>query len=245
MLKITIVDDDVDFQNRIKRFIADYFTGEVNAYDVQCFWNGVDFLTDYKCNTDLVIMDIRMPMMDGMEVAKKLRKIDKRVVIVFITETANFAIKGYSVSAFDYILKPLSYERNFKYKFDRIVKLLNERKPHGKDMVVNDDYGKIVRVNSDDLIYVIKEKDTALYYTKYGVFRKRIPLFKIEEELKDSSFALVNSGCLVNLSCVASVNGSDVELFDGKVVALSRSKKKSFYDKFFVYVNSYGGGMNE
>lgn len=241
MIKIALVDDDVNFQNQLKRFIARYFNGDDSLYDIECFWNGIDFLTDYKCNCDLVIMDIRMPMMDGMEVAKKLRKIDKNVLIVFITETANFAIKGYSVSAFDYVLKPLQYETNFKYKFSRIVKLLEERKPRGKDMVVNDDYGKIVKINTDDLIYVVKEKDTALYHTKRGVFRKRIPLFKIEEELPSASFALANSGCLVNLSCVASVDGTEIQLVDGKTVVLSRSKKKAFYDKFFLYVNSYGG----
>ena len=168
MLRIAVVDDDVNFQNQIKQFITEYFKGETNALNIKCYCNGVDFLTEYKCNFDLVIMDIQMPMMNGIEVAQRLRLRDENVMLMFITETANFAIKGYSVSAFDYVLKPLVYETDFKYKFDRIVKLIDERKPRGKDMVVNDDFGKIVKINIDELVYVAKDKDIALYYMHGG-----------------------------------------------------------------------------
>ena len=240
MIRIAVVDDDLNFQKQIRHFITKYFNGEGNAFNIKCFCNGVDFLTEYKCDYDLVILDIQMPMMNGMEVAHRLRDIDKRVTLMFITETANFAIKGYEVSAMDYVLKPLEYETDFKFKFERAVNMINSAKPHSKDIVVSDDDGRIVKINLDDLKYVMKDRDTALYYTKQGVFRKRIPLFKVEESLHDEHFAVANSGCLINLSYVKNVSGNTIEMTDSEIIVLSRGKKKSFYEKFFDYINNDG-----
>lgn len=240
MLRIAVVDDDDKFRDQIVGFITEYFDNAANLFNVKCFSSGVDFLTEYKCNYDLVIMDIQMPMMNGMEVAHKLRKIDASVTLMFVTETANYAIKGYEVAALDYVLKPLTYETDFKYKFDRAVKQISYTKPRGKDLVVNDDSGKIVKLNLDQLIYVMKDRDTALYHTTQGVFRKRIPLFKVEESLRGERFAVANSGCLVNLSFVKNADGNILELTNNDVIVISRGKKKSFYEQFFDYIDNNG-----
>lgn len=241
MLRISVVDDDVGFQNIIKSFIDQYFNGEKSAFNIKCFCNGVDFLTEYKCDSDLIIMDIQMPMMNGVEVAKKLRALDENVMLIFITETAKFAINGYSVAAFNYILKPLVYE-TFHYNLDRVIRLIEVRKSRNKDVLVNNDEGKVVKVSIDDIIYIAKEKDVAIYYTKEGVFRKRIPLFKIAEALQNDPFAVANSGCMVNLNFVRNVSREEIQLTNGEVIILSRGKKKDFYEKFFDYANSYGRG---
>lgn len=242
MFRITVVDDDVGFQNTIRSFIIKYFHGETSAYSIKCFCNGIDFLTEYKCDSDLIIMDIQMPMMNGMEVAKEIRKLDENVMLIFITETAKFAINGYSVAAFNYILKPLVYE-TFQYNLERVIRLMEARKPRHKDLLVNNDEGKVVKISIDDIIYIAKEKDMAIYHTRQGVFRKRIPLFKIAEMLQNDPFAVVNSGCMVNLNFVRNVSNDEIQVTNGEVVMLSRGKKKEFYEKFFDYANSYGGGV--
>lgn len=238
MLRIAIVDDDVKFQKQIKEFIARFFQYETNQFYVRCYRDGVDFLSEYQSDLDIVIIDIMMPMMNGIEVAHKLREHDKNVLVMFITATADFAIRGYEVSAVDYILKPLSYETDFKYKFERVVKKADAMKLHSKEIVLKDDDGRFVKLDVNDLIYVIKDRDDALYHTTQGVFSERIPIFKVKGSLEGAaSFAVVNSGCLVNMAFIDNINGNLIELFNGERLVLSRSKKKAFYETFFDYMD--------
>lgn len=244
MLRIAIVDDDLEFRNQLSDFIGRFYGGEINRFEIDCFSNGVDFLSEYKCGYDIIILDIQMPMMNGMDVANKLRKTDPEVKIVFITQVASLAIRGYEVSAFDYILKPLDYEKDFKHKFKRIVESIERAKPRSRDLLVNGDNGAIVRISFDDLIYVTKERDNALFFTTRGVFRKRMTIAAVEKMLDGLSIAVVNSGCVVNLYCVKNIDGNDVALTNGDSLVLSRGKKKEFYAKFFDFIELHGGGLN-
>lgn len=158
---------------------------------------------------------------------------------MFITATADFALRGYEVSAVDYILKPLSYETDFKYKFDRVVKKANVMKQHSKKLVLKDDQGRFIKLDVSDLIYVIKERDNALYHTKQGVFSERTSIAKVKGSLHgEPSFADVNSGCLVNMAFIDNIDGNLIELFNGERLVLSRSKKKAFYERFFAYMDN-------
>lgn len=109
MLRIAVVDDDAAFQGQIKEFIERSLQKENEHFSVRCYRDGVSFLSEYQSDYDIIIIDIMMPFMNGIEVARKLREHDKNVLVMFITATADFAIRGYEVSAVDYILKPLSY----------------------------------------------------------------------------------------------------------------------------------------
>lgn len=110
MLRVAIVDDDAKFQKQLKEFITRFFQYDTGQFCVRCYCDGVTFLSEYQGDFDIVIIDIMMPLMNGIEVAHKIREQDKNVLVMFITGTADFAIRGYEVSAVDYILKPLSYE---------------------------------------------------------------------------------------------------------------------------------------
>lgn len=242
MVRIAIVDDDADFRRTLSEYTAKYFDNEANRFSIACFSNGLDFLSGYKCEYDIVILDIQMPMMNGMDVAGRLRRVDPDVKLIFITQVENFAIRGYEVAASDYILKPIDYENGFEYKFDRVVKSLDKGGRRTRDFLVNDDNGVIVRVSFDELLYVVKERDVAVFVTERGEFRKRMNISAVLELLVGMPVAAVNSGCIVNFYCVKNVDGHTVSLTNGDTLVLSRGKKKEFYEKFFDYIAKYGGG---
>ena len=118
MLNIAIVEDEKEMSNCLRDYLIKFFNEENISIDVSIFDNGNIFLEKYKLNYNLIFLDIKMPSIDGMEVAQKIRKIDKNVMIIFVTSLAQYAIKGYEVNAFDYILKPIDYY-NFKLKMSR------------------------------------------------------------------------------------------------------------------------------
>lgn len=76
---------------------------------VTTFGDGLDFLEGYRPVYDIVLLDIELPYMDGLEVARRLRELDPVVLIVFITNMAQYAIRGYEVDALDYMVKPVTY----------------------------------------------------------------------------------------------------------------------------------------
>lgn len=109
MKNIAIVEDEDEAAARLAGYIDRYAEQSGQKYRVERFRNAVDFLAEYKSVYSVVFMDIQMPKMDGMSAAAELRKADKTVSIVFITNLIQYAQKGYEVDAVAYLLKPVEY----------------------------------------------------------------------------------------------------------------------------------------
>ena len=110
-MKLAIVEDRQEHVDRLQSFIEKYREEHNEQFQIFIFSDGLKFLDAYKRGFDIVFMDINMPHIDGMETAKRLREIDKNTCLIFITEHSSFAVSGYEVSAFDFILKPVEYAR--------------------------------------------------------------------------------------------------------------------------------------
>lgn len=127
MLYAAIVEDEQDVADLIAGYLQKF--GEENRIEIayESFRNGIEFLEHYSPKFDIVFMDIQMPGIDGMQTAKELREVDKSVSLVFITNMAQFAIKGYEVDAVDFAVKPLSYFQ-FATKLKRIIGIVTRNK---------------------------------------------------------------------------------------------------------------------
>lgn len=92
----------------MKGIVVDYAEKKRKKVSVDIFRSGVDFIGDGTAVYDIVFLDIEMPLLNGIETAKKLRKFDSDVCIIFVTNMPQFALKGYEVDALDYVLKPVN-----------------------------------------------------------------------------------------------------------------------------------------
>ena len=111
MLNIVILEDQADQAERLTRMLEKYASSHLDfAYTLKRYERSIPMLTEYKCDADILFLDIQVPDMLGMEAAKKIRAMDNKVMIIFITMLTQYAIEGYSVGAFDYVLKPIRYE---------------------------------------------------------------------------------------------------------------------------------------
>ena len=104
-MKIAIVEDKQQHIETLKDHLSKYSKDNGIFFDVHTFSDGLKFLDAYNIPFDIVFMDVEMPHINGIETAKRLRKIDRNVCLVFITEFSQFAINGYEVEAFDFIAK--------------------------------------------------------------------------------------------------------------------------------------------
>ncbi len=223
MLRIAIVEDELKYSELLKSYIEQYESENQEKCQVDCFKDGMTFLEMYHSDYDLVCLDIEMPVLNGIEVAHDLRKVDKTVLIIFITNMAQYAIHGYEVDAFDYVVKPVGYYP-FSIKLKRATRRIRERT--GNSMLLPfEEEDK--RVPIKDILYVEVHSHTVSYYTYYGIAFMTGTLKQIEEKLKDEYFVRCNSCYLVNLRHVTGIKDESV-LVEGKPLKISRSKKKDF-----------------
>ena len=124
MIRIAIVEDEKVYSDLIKEYLDRYlkeYKDDIIGFDISVYDNAISFLENYKpSRCDLVFLDIMMPHIDGMRAAEKLREVDNSVIIIFITNMGDYAVRGYDVNATAFIKKPVSYS-DFEAKLKRAV----------------------------------------------------------------------------------------------------------------------------
>ncbi len=233
MIKIAIVEDDIQDQEKAKTFFERLSEESGEKFALSFFLNGDQFLFSFQYGAfDLVLMDIDLSSKDnGIEVSKKLRKIDEDVVLVFTTNLAQYAIEGYKVNAFNYIVKPYSYF-DFSSQIMAIVSKINSQKSE-RILLQNDGIRAVVKIK--DIYYVEISGHQMIYHTSVGDFKTYGSLKAVEKELKSFNFALCNSCFLVNLDYVERVDGYDVTV-KGHKLLISHPRKKEFMKELSAYL---------
>lgn len=235
MIKVAVVDDEM----AERKLLAQYFAqlAQEMKEDVQTieFAGGGELLKGYDYSFDLVCLDIDMQGQNGIDTAKKLRAMDEKVLIIFITNMAQMAIRGYEVQALDFIVKPVNYY-NFAMKMKVAVNLMNRRV--SKNIVLNTANG-FQKISSDRMYYVEVSGHYLYYHTAEGIFKQKASLKELEDALGGLPFKRCNNCYLVNLKYVDCVNKDDVRV-GGDWLKISRPRKK----KFLQDLANYMGGVD-
>lgn len=230
MIKIAIVEDEKESAELLKGHIDRYCKENDEEAQVVCFSDGIDIVSEYTSGFDVILLDIVMKHMKGMQTAEYIRKIDDKVMIIFITSQAQYAVDGYSVNALSYLLKPVDYfafSRELKRCFDKIkserdyyVSFFTE---NGMDRI---EVGKITYIESRGHIMIV--------HTVKKLFSVYQTMKNIETMLPADRFVRCNNCYLVNLAYVEGMHG-DYCIVAGEELKISRPKRKSFIDSLTVY----------
>lgn len=223
MIMVAVVEDDDKSAELIDGYVRKFSEANGIALAVKRFKNGVDFISDYSPSFDIVLMDIEMPLMDGMEAARKLRELGDKSPLIFITNVAQYAVRGYEVGALDFMVKPVSYF-NFTVKLKKAIDVVAAQRNNFVAFVQKDGVKKIY---IDDLLYVEVFKHRLFYHTASETFEVRGSMKEAEEQLGPRDFAKCNSCWLVNLKYVTEIRQNFVWLGEEKL-QISRNKRKEF-----------------
>ncbi len=236
MLNVAIVEDEVDVARQTEKYLNAFADEHGIIITTRIYNNADSFLNDYKNNFDLVFMDIELPGTNGLDASVKLREMDKNVMIVFVTNLMQYAVKGYFVNAFDFIVKPFNYE-DFAIKLKRIFKSLLSNQ--NKKVIINYRGGKKV-VSIFDILYVEVNKHVLVYHLKKENIVTSGTLKKVIEEINDSNFALCNQCYLVNLRFVKEISDNTV-IVGNDSLQISAPKRKEFCKALTKYLCNSGG----
>lgn len=232
MINIAIVEDNEKDAAMLSECIEKYFSSAKKIYSLQVFDNVVSFIEKYQSHCDIIFMDIELPLMNGMEASHRIRQFDKNVIIIFVTNMAQFALEGYEVNAFDFVIKPVTYY-NFSIKLNRAVEMLERN--GGTKIMVRTRQG-VFNVNASDIEFIEITDHSLAYHTVNDVLVATGHLYEIENALVSSGFFKCNRCYLVNMKYVKSVTDNTVEMVNGEKLQISRNKRKDFLEALTEYL---------
>lgn len=223
MYRIAIIEDQQTHAERLQSFLSRY--AQEKQLQISCdWWNAAEvFLENYKHQYDIVFMDIRLPGMDGMKAAYKLREMDHTVLLVFLTSLAQYAVEGYTVEALDYMIKPITYDA-LRLKLPRILRRCSAEEQE----IIIESGGSTVKLKPGELQFVEIYDHHIQYMTQSGILRAYGTLKEVEAALPPGFFR-VNNQTIVNLRYVTSVENDDVKV-DARSFSLSRRRRKEFLE---------------
>jgi DNA-binding LytR/AlgR family response regulator len=223
MIRIAIVEDEQLYADQLAEYMDRFMKETGEQIRLTFFHDGEDIAVSYKPEYDIILMDIQMQFMDGMTAAEKIRALDQKVIIMFITNMMQYAIRGYQVDALDYIVKPVSYF-SFAQKLQRAINRLPKDDVHA--VTVNSAAG-VYRIIAEDIYYIESEGHSLIFHTKGGDYRERGKMQDREEELAPVGFFRSNKGYLVNLDAVDGVQDG-CRLVHGQKLLIARARKNEF-----------------
>ncbi len=201
MVRIAIVEDEEVFAEELAGYLKKYQKESGEEIQVKHYRDGDEITSGYKPQFEMILMDIQMKFMDGMSAAEEIRKVDSEVIIIFITNTPQYAIHGYEVGALDYILKPVSYFA-FSQKLNRAIEQIEKRKHTYVTISVK---GGILRLDTSDIYYVESYGHNLVYHTRLGDHISAGTMKQAEELLKNLGFSRGNKCYLLNLQHVEGI----------------------------------------
>lgn len=223
-MNIAVLEDEKEAVQAITEALDRWSGEEKTPVKVSLFAYGEEFLKTYAFQYDVVFLDIVLAGMTGLETAEKLRELDQNVIIIFLTNMAQYAIDGYKYSAQDYFVKPLSYYA-LKMRMDRIQALFSRERD--MNIIIPQSDG-MVAVSARSIYYVESSGHETIFHTQSGVYKTRDKSMRqLEAELYPLNFRRCNVSFLVNLCHCKGISGCELSIAGDKLV-ISRGRRKEF-----------------
>ena len=217
MYQIAIVEDEEIYAKLLEEFIHRYERDSFQQFKIRHYRDGSEIAENYRGGFDIILMDIQMKFMDGMTAAEMIRRRDPEVLIIFITNRSDYAVRGYEVDALDYVVKPVEYF-SFSQKLDRAI----SRRGRNRDqhIVIHSD-GGIYKLSASQILFVESERHNVHFYTT------RMNMHEVEDLLRGFGFYRCGKGYIINLDKIDSFSDGVCRIGSYNV-PVSRAKKKEF-----------------
>ena len=231
--RVAIVEDDRKSAENFEQLITEFGKEKKIDFTIFHFSDGDEITTDYRPQYDIIFLDIEMNRLNGLEAAHIIRKYDKDVIIVFVTHMPQFALKGYSVDALSYLLKPVTYFA-LSHELSRAIERLSKRVDSYLFVTIEN---AIVRINTNEIIYFESVGHKVLIKTTLEEYLVPGTIKGMAEKMSKHRFFRCNNGYLVNLATVTGISGG-CAIVAGYKLPISRPRKKEFVQALTKYMGT-------
>ncbi len=236
-LKIAVCDDNKVDQDYVIKLLREYASENGVILEIQAFISAEQFLFQYAEEKDyhIIVLDIEMEKMNGVELAKKLREDNKEIQIFFVTGFSDYILEGYEVDALHYLMKPVSREKVFSV----MKKAVSNLKGEEKVLFVHEN-GEMLKIMTKNIFYVEVFSHACIIHTTEGNVETKMTISELEKKLFDG-FIRVHRSYLVNLERIKKIAKAEIFLENGNTVPLARRKYKDVNIAFIQYFRGRAG----
>lgn len=238
-MRIAICDDERVYLDATANIINRHF--KEKNYMVNTFEKAVDFYSYFDINTsvfDIVIIDIEMPDVNGIELASYIRSKNTQVRIIFLTNHLEYAPEVYETEHTFYVMKTDAKNR----LPIAIKKAVNQLENIKKDIICIDTLhnGKVI-IRTDDIIYIERRLRTSVIFTKTDIEETSENIEKIAARIKPGILSRIHRSFFVNMHCIKALKGNEVILCNSQILNVTRNYSKSFKKDFMNYIKTEQG----
>lgn len=233
-MKIAICDDEMHFIDAICPLLEQWAKERGIKLTLYRFTNGDDLVDAHRCECmDLIILDVIMPLLSGIDTARELRDANQAVPIIFLTSSREFAVDSYEVKALDYLIKPVDRNRLF-LTLDDFLKTFNLP----KNFFTAKTADGFCRIEIADVDYLEAQNKQVLVHLANGRIIVIRELFSrcAEVFLPENGFCCCHRSYIVNLSNVEQFSKTEVTTIHNAAIPISRNNYATFKETYFNYM---------
>lgn len=239
IINIAIIDDEKVQVELIEKYVKIWCQGKNIRVKTESFYSAESFDFSFSMDKkyDILLLDIQMPGKNGIELAKKIRKEDDRVNIIFITAITDYIQVGYDVSAINYLVKPINQKKLFECLDKAISKIPKEE----KTILINVD-GETHKIKQGDIIYIEAFSHFIAINTINEKYTARKSISEVEKELDGELFVRCHRSYIASLKYIKRIGSNELQLDNEDIIPISRRQYSNTNMEFIRY---FRGEINE
>jgi DNA-binding LytR/AlgR family response regulator len=229
VVNIAICDDESNITNQLYEVIKQYQMEKMEEINCDIYHNGEGLLMVEK-EYDIIFLDIYMTGIDGIETAKRLRKKDKTVEIIYLTSYSGLTKEALSVHAFEYLEKPIQKEDIYKQLDEVIMKILCKKvNDENRHHIIEFNGGRTkIRLSVDEIYYFEREDRRIKVTTQKGNFILYESIASIEDKLHPFDFVLPHQSFVINLNYIKNYFKGQIIMMNNDIIPIAQKRASDF-----------------
>lgn len=213
IVRIGICDDESHVRLKTREALEKYLKIYELTYEIYEFSSGEALLASYPQTLDLLLLDVKIGQLNGLETAKKIRSFDSAVDIIFLTSFIEFMQEGYVVRAYRYLLKPIDEKKVLKH----IMPCIEERLLKKDSYLLIRNKGTVYKIDIDSILYIETQKPRVVIHTLNQRYEVKMSLLEMERRLSGYPFFRSHNSYLIHLAYVEQLSVNTVRIKQDEV----------------------------
>lgn len=231
MLRIAICDDSPEYLARLYTLTEAFFLGKDVPHNICTFDDGAKLVENSDVDFDIIVLDVKMKTMDGIQTAKILRQKNQSSMIIYVSEYLEFAIRGYEVEAFRYLLK-----KDIDEQFIECLGSAYNQWQRSQQLYPFSFSGVYSNVYLESIVYFESRKREIFLFLRNGSQQVHYgKLRDVERKIECSDFARIHQSYIVNMKHIEKVEYTKVHMKGGIILPISDSRRAAFNRSYMLY----------
>lgn len=232
MIRIAICEDNKEQQNHLEKLILSQ--EKKDSFEIHKFDSGENLIKEVDAGQSfpIILLDMKMKELDGIQTAEAIRKRNEKSIIIIVTSILEYAVDGYSVDAFDFILKPVAQDK-FGKVFRKAIKKIQTDK---KKTYVVETRDKLSVLKLNQIVYFESDKKKVTVHCKETIYSSNESISSVETKLFDQGFLRISRYYLVNMYYIEAFTGKDILLSTGENLIYSKKNVDELKRKYMDYM---------